>query len=90
MSMGPWARAGTKKFPHKAEVKTSLPPCLISILTIGPDGRKESTYPEDRWTAAQIAYLAESVKFWKSNDLSLSLILRMGQDTVVLDEMLRK
>ena len=85
MSMGP----RRKKFRQRAKVETSLPPCLITVLIDSPDGMKESTYPEDRWTAAQILYLAERVKFRKSNYLSLSLTLRMGNDSVVLDEIVR-
>ncbi len=86
MSMGP----RRKKFRQRSKMETSLPPCLITVLIDSPDGIKESTYPEDRWMTAQILYLAESVKFRQSNYLSLSLILRMGSDTVVLDEVNRK
>ena len=82
MSMGP----RRKKFRKRSKVETLLPPCLISILIIGPDGRKESTYPEDRWPAAEIAYLAELIKFQRSNDSEISLSLRMGSDSVVLEE----
>ena len=95
MSMGP---RRSKKFSQrqarneleKSNKKAPLPPCLIEILIAGPNGQRESTYPEDRWESARIAWVAELMDFKTSSDLSLSLILRMGQESVVLEEVLRK